>query len=201
MKATCHEHGKSNPLRFLRTLFSPRTLTPATQSPPGTHGAAPAASPEPSAQAPGLGVGKKILIVDDDPIILKTTGLKLRLQGYLPAGITDPADAIAMVRTEPPDLILLDLNFPPDVAQGGAVAWDGFLLMSWLRRLGHAGHIPVIVITGNDSAKSKERALACGAMGYFLKPIDHVRLLALIERIWQKQYAAPKTQQQLEFQI
>lgn len=125
---------------------------------------------------------KKILLVDDDAVILKTTSLRLQSQGYAVITAMDGAAAIRAVRSEKPDLILLDISFPPDVASGGSVSWDGFLIMSWLRRLGEARDIPFIVITGGDPAKYEARSLATGAMAFFHKPLDHHSLLSLIER-------------------
>ena len=92
------------------------------------------------------------------------------------------AAAVSAVRQEKPDLILLDLSFPPDVAHGGGVAWDGFLIMNWLQRLEEAKNIPIIVITGGDPAKCKDRALAAGAADFFHKPIDNDELLAVIRQ-------------------
>ena len=90
------------------------------------------------------------------------------------------AGAVSTVRQEKPDLILLDLSFPPDVAHGGGVAWDGFVIMNWLRRLEEAKNIPIIVITGGDPAKFKDRALAAGAVSFFHKPINNDELLTVI---------------------
>jgi DNA-binding response OmpR family regulator len=68
------------------------------------------------------------------------------------------------------------------VSHGGGVPWDGFLIMNWLKRLEEAKHIPIIVITGGDPAKSKERALAAGATSFFHKPVNDAELLAVIRR-------------------
>src|SRR5213594_4756279 len=77
---------------------------------------------------------KKILIVDDSIVILKTLSMKLKSSGYQVLTAADGATAVSTVRRERPDLILLDITFPPDVAHGGGVAWDGFLIISWLQR-------------------------------------------------------------------
>jgi CheY-like chemotaxis protein len=125
---------------------------------------------------------KKILIVDDNLVILKTTSMKLAANGYEVLTAEDGGAAVAAVRREKPDLILLDLSFPPDVAHGGGVAWDGFLIMDWLRRLEEAKGIPIIIITGGDPVKYKDRALAAGATSFFHKPIDNDELLTAIRQ-------------------
>lgn len=123
---------------------------------------------------------KKILVVDDSRIILKTLSMKLQASGYEVLTAEDGAVAVSTTRREKPDLILLDISFPPDVAHGGGVAWDGFLIMTWLKRMDEAKNIPIIVITGGKSEDLKQRALAAGAIGFFEKPIDNDELLAAI---------------------
>ncbi len=126
---------------------------------------------------------KRILIVDDDKVIRTALTLKLQHSGYDVLVAEDGSEAVSTARLEQPDLILLDITFPPDVAHGGGVPWDGFLIMDWLHRLEEAKHIPIIVITGGAPEKFQERALAKGAAGFFHKPIPENELLAEIQRI------------------
>src|ERR1019366_1478477 len=120
---------------------------------------------------------KKILVVDDNEIILKTVSLKLQGAGYQVITALDGSEAVAAARRETPDLILLDISFPPDV---GGVEWDGFRIMEWFHRLEAAKKVPVIIITGGEDSKNKERAVASGAVPFFHKPIDHDDLLKVI---------------------
>ena len=129
---------------------------------------------------PGAGCAKKILIVDDDAVIIKTTSAKLKSRGYQVAAAMDAAEAVSAIRQDKPDLILLDISFPPDV---GSVDWDGFKIMAWLQRMDEAKDIPIIVITGGDPAKYKDRSLATGAVAFFHKPIQHDELLTVIAKI------------------
>lgn len=124
---------------------------------------------------------KKILIVDDDEILRKTTSLKLQSQGYAVATAIDASEAIGAVRDQRPDLVLLDLGFPPDVSFGGCVTWDGFQIMSWLRSFGSAARIPFIIMTAGEPAQYKERSLAAGAIAFFQKPINHQELFPVIK--------------------
>src|ERR1051326_7105185 len=109
---------------------------------------------------------KKILIVDDNEVIVKTLSLKLKANDFDVVTAIDGSEAVSAVRKDKPDLILLDISFPPDVAHGGGVPWDGFLIMDWLKRMEEAKNVPVIIITGGDDAKVRERSLAAGAVGY-----------------------------------
>src|ERR1051325_8000641 len=115
---------------------------------------------------------KKILIVDDDAIIRKTLSAKFQNVGYQVITGTDGADAIRAVREERPDLIILDIHFPPDVPHGGGVPWDGFILMKWLSAMERGQKVPVIFITGCAGVGLREKALARGALALFDKPID-----------------------------
>jgi CheY-like chemotaxis protein len=137
---------------------------------------------------------KKILVVDDSPIILKTLSMKLKANGYDVLTADDGAGAVGTVRREKPDLILLDLSFPPDVAHGGGVPWDGFLIMNWLQRMEEAKGIPIVVITGADAAQYKDRALAGGAVSFFQKPIDNDQLLKVIGQTLGEEMPEPQTQ-------
>ncbi len=120
---------------------------------------------------------KKILVVDDDKIILKAVSLKLQGVGYQVITALDGAQAVAAARRENPDLILLDLIFPPAV---DGVPWDGFRIMEWLQRLDAAKRIPIIIITVSEDPRYKERAASDGAVAFFHKPLDHDDLLKVI---------------------
>jgi CheY-like chemotaxis protein len=120
---------------------------------------------------------KKILVVDDNAVVIKTITLKLQGAGYQVIAAMDGAEAVALARTENPDLILLDISFPTDV---GGVPWDGFRIMEWFHRLDSARKIPVIVITGSEEPKTKERATAAGAVAFFQKPLEHDYLLKIV---------------------
>jgi len=118
---------------------------------------------------------KKILVVDDNAVVVKTITLKLQGAGFQVITAMDGSEGVAAARRENPDLILLDISFPPDV---GGVPWDGFRIMEWFHRLDTARKIPIIVITGSEDLKTKERATSAGA--YFQKPIEHDDLLKVI---------------------
>ena len=85
--------------------------------------------------------GKKILVVDDNAVVIKTICLKLQGAGFRVVTAMDGTEAVAAVRKENPDLILLDLTFPAEVI---GVPWDGFRIMECLRPLEkknpHRGH-------------------------------------------------------------
>jgi CheY-like chemotaxis protein len=123
---------------------------------------------------------KRILVVDDSMVIRRTLSMKLKASGYQVLEAADGASAVSTIRREKPDLILLDISFPPDVGVGGGVAWDGFLIMGWIQRMEEAKNIPVFIITGGAPEQYKSRSEAAGAAAFFQKPIDNEQLLAAI---------------------
>jgi DNA-binding response OmpR family regulator len=125
---------------------------------------------------------KKILIVDDNEVILKSFSLKLKANNYDVVTAMDGSQAMTAARQEKPDLILLDITFPPDVAHGGGVPWDGFRIIQWLRRMEEAKTVPIIVVTSGEAPQYKDRALSAGAMAFFQKPVNNEELLATIQQ-------------------
>jgi DNA-binding response OmpR family regulator len=114
-------------------------------------------------------VVKKILLVDDDKDFLQLLNLRLKNSGYQVAVAHDVPSALSMVQREKPDLILLDIGLP-----GG----DGFVLMNRLKAIDRFAHIPIIIVTVQQSAMAKQRASEAGAHAYLQKPVDHNELLA-----------------------
>tara|TARA_R110002072_G_scaffold136285_2_gene278607 strand:+ start:40546 stop:41277 length:732 start_codon:yes stop_codon:yes gene_type:complete len=111
---------------------------------------------------------KRVLIVDDDTDLTHSLALRMRSEGYAVSTSVDGTGALMSVRDCPPDVVLLDLGLP-----GG----DGFSLLERLRGM---GTYPVIVLSGQDAADCRDRALAAGATGYVEKPHVHTQLMELV---------------------
>jgi DNA-binding response OmpR family regulator len=124
--------------------------------------------------------GKRVLIVDDDPVFLKATAMKLQSAGFLVRTAKESAEAIAALSDQPADAVLLDITFQPDVCNGGMGSWDGFQIMTWLRGNPAAKGARFIMVSSSDSAADRQRAQKLGAVAYFQKPLDHDRLLAAV---------------------
>jgi CheY-like chemotaxis protein len=169
MKQTDLNSTRLNLARYVLGLFAP-----APKSKP---------QPQPKPARPEvvcLGKRGTILLVDDDEVILKTTSAKLESAGYAVVVARDCAEAIGAAGRQTPDVILLDLTFPPDVAAGGMGAWDGLQLMHWMRGLKNTRGASFFVITSSDSPELKKRARAAGVAAFFNKPLDHEKLLEAI---------------------
>jgi len=118
-------------------------------------------------------VAKKILIIDDDPIIRHVLNALLRSKNYETAFAVDGTSGVTVARKENPDLIILDIGLP-----GG----DGFLLMERFRNLASLACVPVVVLSSRDPQTNKERALEAGAVAFLRKPPDNNELLAAIRK-------------------
>lgn len=123
---------------------------------------------------------KKILVVDDNPVITKTLSMKLTSAGYEVITAAEGSEAVGAARRQKPDLVILDISFPSDV---GGVPWDGFKIIEWFRRMEEAKDIPVIVITGAEAEQFRDKSLSTGAVAFFRKPIDNNQLLETVKTI------------------
>ena len=115
----------------------------------------------------------KILVVDDDPDILKGLAIRLESNGYVVVQAMTAISAIVSVRAEDPDVIVLDLGLPD---------LDGYTFMKQLKEFEATADIPVIVLTGREPHGNQERSYDIGAFDFFQKPVIDKWFLASIER-------------------
>lgn len=115
----------------------------------------------------------RILFAEDDPSLRGVLRVFLRREGYLPVECADGKSAASAVRSEPPDLIILDANL-------GDIS--GFELCAALMRAPDTARIPVLMISGVMTALDhRDRALKLGAVDYLRKPLDLGALKRVIQ--------------------
>jgi len=114
----------------------------------------------------------KILVVDDDPDQVEALSFRLRQQGYAVFSALTGADAIALARSEHPNLVLLDLGLPD---QGGLEVCE--TLSDDPATCG----TPLIVVSGQDRPDIVRATRAAGCEFYVRKPYDPNALLTLIQ--------------------
>lgn len=141
-----------------------------------------AVSPAESAAQAAIGVGRKILVVDDNPIVVKALELKLKASGFSVMTAPDGAEGLRTARKEKPALIVLDINLRAgDVFS--SLNWDGINIMQWLRKVQDVSHIPVVILTMEDPSRYREATVAGGAAAFFQKPVDFKKFLAAIRQL------------------
>lgn len=113
-----------------------------------------------------------ILIVDDEPKNIDYLEQELEGFGYSTVSAANGAEALAIVRTTPPSLILLDVMMP---------VMDGFETCSILKAADETRFIPVVIMTALDAVEDRVRGIKAGADDFLTKPVDERELLARIE--------------------
>ena len=107
--------------------------------------------------------GKKILLVEDNPVNRRLAEFLLRAQGYQVREATSAQEAFEILRTEHPDLIVMDIQLP---------GMDGLEATRKLKEQPGTADIPVVAVTSYAMKGDREKALAAGCAGYVTKPID-----------------------------
>jgi CheY-like chemotaxis protein len=123
----------------------------------------------------------KVLVIDDNPIIQRAVYFSLRDHGVKVLMCGDVTGALHVVREEHPDVVLLDINFPPDAMLAGER--DGFWALDWMHHVQGCGEIPVIMISSDDATTTRPRAIAAGAVAFLKKPLDKVELVRLVKEL------------------
>ena len=116
------------------------------------------------------------LIVDDDLAVRTSLKLLLKQAGHPAQAVATPAEALAVVRETPPQLVLMDMNF--SLATTGA---DGLALLREVRLL--APDVPVILITGWGSISLAVEGMKAGAAEFVTKPWNNEALLQTIQTV------------------
>jgi CheY-like chemotaxis protein len=115
---------------------------------------------------------KKILIIDDETLILKTTALLLRHKEMDTITATGGLEGIALAEKEKPDIIMLDIIMP---------GMDGWSVLSHLKADNRLSGIPVIVFTAGDQPDSDRMAREKGASAVCRKPFNPQDLIKTID--------------------
>jgi len=112
-----------------------------------------------------------VVVVDDDPEILKLVSLSLRLEGFRATTTADSSEAVQLVRDEQPMLVLLDIMMP---------GTDGFRVCQQIREF---SEVPIIILTARDDVNEITRGLDLGADDYMVKPFNVNELAARVKTV------------------
>jgi len=109
------------------------------------------------------GDGKLVLLVEDNEKNMKLARDILRFKGYRVTEATTGEDAVASAATEPPDLVLMDIQLP---------GIDGIEAFRRIRSDPKTAKVPVVALTASVMAGDRERFDKAGFDGFIAKPID-----------------------------
>jgi DNA-binding response OmpR family regulator len=115
-------------------------------------------------------VSKQLLVVDDDPDILRVLKANLELYGFDPLMAESWSRAQELLNTSLPELIILDLTLPDG---------DGMEICRQLKDL--YPKVPIIMLTAKDRVSDKVMGLESGADDYIVKPFETLELIARIK--------------------
>ena len=128
---------------------------------------------------PAVRKGQRVLVVDDEPAMLRALRINLRVRKYDVTTASTGREALAEARRRPPDAVILDLGLPD---------MDGIEVIRELRGWSRA---PVIVLSGRTGPGDKIAALDAGADDYVTKPFSMEELLARLRAALRRDDTGP----------
>jgi len=113
-------------------------------------------------------VSKRILIVEDDPSVLRATSYILEKEGYEVISAQNGLEGLKKARESGPDLLILDVMLP---------GIDGFEICHSLRGESQTAQLPILMFSAKGQDSDKATGLKMGADEYITKPVDREVLL------------------------
>jgi DNA-binding response OmpR family regulator len=124
----------------------------------------------------------RLVVVDDDPEIRSLLVRLLQAEGYQVRDVASGTEALALLSTRPPDLMILDVMLDYE---------DGFSLLAQIRR---TSDVPVILVTARSQESDRVFGLKLGADDYVVKPFSSAELAARIESVLRRTKRQPSLQ-------
>jgi two-component system alkaline phosphatase synthesis response regulator PhoP len=116
-------------------------------------------------------ISKKILIVEDDPSVLRATSYILEKEGYEVLSAENGLEGLKKARESSPDLLILDVMLP---------GIDGFEICHILRGEPRTAQLPILMFSAKGQDSDKATGLKVGADEYLTKPVDREVLLSKV---------------------
>ncbi|MDX6469286.1 MAG: two-component system, OmpR family, response regulator [Gaiellaceae bacterium] len=134
------------------------------------------------------GTRRRVLVVDDEANIAELVATALRYEGFDVRTAGDGASALAAVRDQAPDLVVLDVMLPDA---------DGFELQARIRADGQ--QVPVLFLTARDAVEDRVRGLTLGADDYMTKPFSLEELVARVHAVLRRTAGEAAVSHRLSF--
>ena len=119
-------------------------------------------------------LGKKILVVDDEPNIIAMLKNRLAASGYEVITAADGMEALDMARSESPDLIILDIMLPK---------MDGYKVCAMLKFDVQYMSTPIIMLTARANESDRKIGEELGVEDYIVKPFDGKKLVERVNQL------------------
>jgi DNA-binding NarL/FixJ family response regulator len=119
-------------------------------------------------------MAKRLLLVDDEPKLLRAVAVNLREEGYEVTTARSGAEALVRLNEMMPDLVISDIRMP---------GMDGFKLARALRSNARTALIPIIFLTAKDEREDRLAGIRTGVDAYLVKPFDPEELIAVVANI------------------
>lgn len=115
----------------------------------------------------------KILVVDDEPDVVRLVEFRLQREGFEILTCSDGKSALALLETEKPDLIVLDIMMP---------LMDGMEVLRQIRSHRATSRIPVIMLTAKTASVTVDEARQLWVSDYVMKPFDPEKLVTKVKK-------------------
>lgn len=130
----------------------------------------------------------KVIIVEDETTLVQNLAAKLQDEGFEVVTASDGEDGLDMIRSEHPDLIILDIMLP---------RLDGLSICRIVRHDSTLAHIPIIMLTARGTEVDKIVGLESGADDYIVKPFSLGEFLARVRAVMRRVPGRPVPQDEL----
>jgi len=115
-----------------------------------------------------------VLVVDDDPVILKLLEVNFEMEGFEVVRAADGFEGLERARAVRPDIVVLDVMMP---------RMTGYEVAKALREDDDTAHIPIIFVTARAQSTDVERGMELGVDDYVTKPFDPLDLIARVNAL------------------
>lgn len=122
-------------------------------------------------------MSKRLLVVDDEPNLLRAIAAVLRGEGFEVSTVRSGREALVALAQSVPDLIVSDVRMP---------GMDGFQLARKLRSAPNFALLPIIFLTAKDETEDRIEGFLAGVDVYLTKPFEPDELIAVIKNILQR---------------
>jgi DNA-binding response OmpR family regulator len=125
-----------------------------------------------------------VLVVDDDPVIMRLLEVNFEMEGYTVLTATDGQQALDQIASAAPDLVVCDIMMP---------VVNGLEVVERLRQSGDAKleRLPVILLSAKAQASEVQKGLDVGADDYITKPFDPLELIERVQALLQTSQSQP----------